>query len=220
MKANQYPTEGAPPDFDRLARVYRWMEWASFGPILQKCRCSFLPAVDSARRALVIGDGDGRFTAELLRANQHIQIDAVDASPAMLAALLHHAGPQANRIQAFCADARHWMPPNPPYDLIVTHFFLDCLTREEIESLVTTIRAAVLPSAQWMISEFAIPHGVYGRFVARPLVAFLYWAFGKFTGLKVRSLSDHGVELRKSGFTLQQQHSRLGGLLVSQLWSS
>ena len=55
------------------------------------------------------------------------------------------------------ADARTFHPPNPPYDLIVTHFFLDCLTTAEIQSLAATLRAARRPQALWLVSEFAVP---------------------------------------------------------------
>lgn len=54
---------------------------------------------------------------------------------------------------------------------------------------------------------------------ARPIVCFLYWAFGQLTGLDLRSLPDHSSALRRSGFTLLQFRSWLNGLLVSELWS-
>jgi SAM-dependent methyltransferase len=210
----------APPNFNRLARIYRWMELASFGPWLWWCRCTFLDSLTECRRALIIGDGDGRFTARLLRANPAVQIDAVDASTAMLASLLRRAGSDTSRVRTFCADARQWQPANPPYDLIVTHFFLDCLTTEEIQSLAATVRKAVSPQALWLVSEFAIPAGWFGRLVARPLVWCLYWAFGHLTGLTVRKLPDHRGPLRQSGFALQKHRTQLGGLLVSELWSA
>jgi SAM-dependent methyltransferase len=164
----------APPNFNRLARIYRWMELASFGPWLWWCRCTYLDSLTECRRALVIGDGDGRFTARLLHTNPAIQTDAVDASTAMLASLLRRAGSDTYRVRTFCADARQWQPANPPYDLIVTHFFLDCLTRDEIQSLAATLHKVAFPQALWLVSEFAIPAGWFGRLVARPLVWCLY----------------------------------------------
>ena len=65
-----------PPDFDRLARLYRWMEYLTFGPWLQRCRSAFLGGIANSRRALVLGDGDGRFTARLLADCPAIRIDA------------------------------------------------------------------------------------------------------------------------------------------------
>jgi hypothetical protein len=208
-----------PPNFNRLARLYEWMELASFGPWLWRTRCAFLPQVHSATNALILGDGDGRFTARLLRTNPHLRIDAVDASEAMLQSLLRRAGPNATRVRIHHADARTLTPPSPPYDLIVTHFFLDCLTTAEIQSLAATLRAAASPKALWLISEFAVPPNLFGRLIAAPIVGSLYRAFGLLTGLAVRSLPDYRTALGQSGFVLQSQRTSLAGLLVSELWT-
>jgi len=208
----------APPDFSPLAPFYRWMEMASFGPFLQRSRCAFIDALADRRRALILGDGDGRFAARLLRANSQIQIDAVDASAAMLDELRHRAGPDADRIHTTCADARYWQPASPPYDLVVTHFFLDCLTTAEVQSLANKISTAVAPNAKWLISEFAVPAGWHGRFIASSLIRTLYWSFGLLTGLKVRALPDYRSALRRAGFELVHECPWLGGLLISELW--
>jgi len=208
----------APPDFSPLAPFYRWMEMASFGPVLQRSRCAFIDDLSDRRRALILGDGDGRFTARFLRANSQIQIDAVDASAAMLDELRRRAGLDAPRVHTTCADTRYWQPASPLYDLVVTHFFLDCLTTAEVQSLANKMRAAVVPNAQWLISEFAVPAGWHGRFIARPLIRTLYWAFDLLTGLKVRTLPDYHAALRWAGFELVQERRWLGGLLASELW--
>ena len=214
----------APPNFDRLARIYRWMELATFGPWLWWCRCHFLKEMGSSRRALVLGDGDGRFTARLLQTNPTVRIDAVDASPAMLRALIRRAGPHRVRVQTHLADARSWQPANSPHnspcDLVITHFFLDCLTSREVHELAMTLHAGVSPAARWIISEFAVPESWLGRLVARPVVWGLYCAFGWLTGLKVRRLPDHGAALRQAGFSLEMRRPWLGGLLVSELWAA
>lgn len=208
----------APANFNRLSRAYRWLEWATFGPWLMSCRCAFLDRMRSSRAALVLGDGDGRFTARLLNKNPLVQIDAADASQAMLHALVRNAGVHAKRLRMHRSDARKWEPPGAPYDLIVTHFFLDCLTTGEIAALATRLRACVTPSALWVVSEFAIPRGWFGWLVARPLIATLYLAFRLLTGLQIRRLPEHRTALGQSGFILARLHHSLGGLLVSELW--
>jgi SAM-dependent methyltransferase len=211
------------PNFDRLARHYRWMELVTFGPWLCWARCAFLGRLCACRRALVLGDGDGRFSARLLQANSAVRIDAVDASRAMLASLARRAGPRAARVRTHCADVRLWQPNGPedlPYDLIATHFFLDCLTTREVQSLAEKLRGAVSPSAVWVVSEFAVPPGWFGRLVASPLIFALYRAFGWLTGLAVRTLPDHATALGQAGFTLKERRAWLAGLLVSERWSA
>jgi SAM-dependent methyltransferase len=207
-------------NFDRLAKIYKWMELVTFGPFLTRCRENFLTELVPARRAVVLGDGDGRFTAKLLRVNSRARIDAVDASPAMLHGLLRRARHNAGHISAHCADARNWQPANPPYDLVVSHFFLDCLTTEEVHVLAEKIRGAVSPSATWIVSDFAVPRNLFGRCIARPLVWLLYRAFRILTGLKIRSLPDHHCALRNAGFSMTRRQTWLCGLLVSEMWRS
>ena len=53
--------------FDKLARPYRWLEYLAFGRALEGCRLDLLPWLGGARRVLTIGEGEGRFVAELVR---------------------------------------------------------------------------------------------------------------------------------------------------------
>lgn len=214
----QATAEARTPDFNRLAGIYRWMEGCSFGPWLWWCRCAFLDELTGRRRALVIGDGDGRFAARLLKANSEIEIDAVDASEAMLRALMRRAGADAERVRTTCTDARHWQPAASGYDLVVTHFFLDCLTTEEARALAGRVRRALTADAVWVVSEFAVPAGWMGRWVARPLIAGLYWVFGVLTGLRQRRLPDYDAALRAAGFAQERRRTWLRGLLASELW--
>lgn len=209
---------GSCPNFDVIAGAYRWLELVTFGPILQQCRCASIHRLGSCRRALVLGDGDGRFTCRLLRANPMVIVDAVDASPAMLRELVTRAGPDAARVSVHAADARFWQPGGPAYDLIVTHFFLDCLTTGEVAALAKRLRISAGEGAIWMNSEFAVPRGLFGRLCARPLVTALYRAFGFLTGLRVRSLPDYANALAAAGFRLEARRKWLAGLLTSEIW--
>jgi SAM-dependent methyltransferase len=206
-------------NFDRLARLYRWMEWLSFGPYLGRCRRAFLPEMGEARQALVLGDGDGRFTAALLKRNPAVHVDAVDVSEVMLGGLRRRAGADAARIRTQTRDVRDWSPQaGAEYDLVVTHFFLDCLTTEEVQLLARRLRHTLRPHARWVISEFAVPPGAFGRWVARPVVSFLYRAFSVLTGLAVERLPEWQSALRSAGFLQAREENLLHGLLTSQVW--
>ena len=81
------PSMASTSNFNRLARIYRWLEYLTFGPFLWRCRIHLLPQLVPCRRALVLGDGDGRFTARLLRENPNLEVTAVDGSPRMIQSL-------------------------------------------------------------------------------------------------------------------------------------
>ena len=208
------------PNFNRVARIYAAMEKATFGPWLWRCRCSFLPELTTQRSGLVVGDGDGRFTAKLLEENSLMLVDAVDASTEMLHKLSCNAGLRAGRVRMHLADAREWEPENSAYDLIVTHFFLDCLTTAEVGTLAHKIRSHASANAVWVVSEFAIPKGWLGWLIARPLVLGLYGVFFVLTGLRVQRLPKYGEALVEAGWARLSEKKLLGGLLVSELWGT
>jgi SAM-dependent methyltransferase len=208
------------PNFDRLARLYRWMEYLSFGPYLQQCRELRVQDMIARRRALVYGDGDGRFLAELARRVPDIQVVAVDASAEMLRQAARRL-PSGAQVRLVHADARECDPaafPEAPFDLIVTHFFLDCFDEAEIASLVSRVNGAAEDQALWVVSDFAIPRRPAARLVGTLIVRGLYLAFALLVGLKVRRLPDHGRVMREAGWILEDRRELLLGLLVSDSW--
>jgi hypothetical protein len=218
MSKHDVDAAAAVADFNRLALFYRWMEWFTFGPFLWRCRLAFLSEMQSQKSALILGDGDGRFTAALLKANSQIEVDAVDASAAMLRQMMLRAEHDAVRVRTYCADARRLDFPSRKFDLIATHFFLDCLTTGEVASLAVDLRERMTSGSAWIISEFATPDTAFGKLFAGPLVSALYFAFRVLTGLTVRHLPDHRGALIEAGFVLSKQQNWLGGLLVSEMW--
>ena len=210
------------PNFDSVARAYRWMEYFSFGRMLERCRFYFLPQCFSARRALVLGDGDGRFTARLLAENSTVTVDAVDASPAMLAVLrerVRHDCRNADmRLSTTGADIRQLIPTRSDYDLVVSHFFLDCLTDGEVRALIARLSPCMTPDALWLVSDFAVPEKGWRRLVARIVIRSLYFAFFVLTGLKVRKIPNYASPFNENGYHPVDKAVFLGGMLVTELW--
>jgi ubiquinone/menaquinone biosynthesis C-methylase UbiE len=210
----------APAKFDRLARFYRWMEYLSFGPYLQQCRCLRLEEMACCQRALVYGDGDGRFLVKMVRRVPEIRATAVDASRKMLLQLAQQLPSQA-QVQLVHGDALDYAAAgslDAPFDLIVSHFFLDCFNEVQIASLLGRVNAAAKKSALWVVSDFAVPQRMPGRLVGSFIVRGLYIAFGLLTGLRARRLPDHARVMRASGWVLEDRRELLAGLLISECW--
>ncbi|HET9088620.1 MAG TPA: class I SAM-dependent methyltransferase [Acidobacteriaceae bacterium] len=218
-----------PPNFDRLARAYRWMEYFSFGTMLERCRFRYLQDCGDRRRALILGDGDGRFTARLLTENADLYVEAVDCSPAMLAQLQRRVKrrstqisaelpPSETRLRTICADIRDFSPQGNGYDLIVSHFFLDCLTHSDVEALMKRLLPKLGSDSKWIVSEFAIPRQGWQRRAAQLLVSGLYFAFRQMTHLQVKQLPDYAAVFFGYGFRCTGKSRTLWGLLSAEVW--
>lgn len=203
---------------DGIAIWYRWLEYATFGNALQARRTEYIHDLLHARRVLILGDGDGRFTAEFLKQNREAQVDSVDLSARMLRLASRRIAPRdRDRIRFHHADAITF-DFQQTYDLIVTHFFLDCSSSEAVHSLSGRITQAVSEQALWLVSEFRIPAGRLKGKLAAFLIRSLYFAFRLLTGLQITRLPDYACALQQCGFRRKRYKLGAGGLLISELW--
>jgi ubiquinone/menaquinone biosynthesis C-methylase UbiE len=208
------------PNFDLIARPYRWLEYLTLGRALERCRLHYLPNLLQQKQALILGDGDGRFLAQLLARNPQLHADAIDTSATMLRLLRQRCKSIApTRLQTHQTSALTFPVDAKSYDLVVTHFFLDCLTQPELEALVARITPTLAPGALWLTSDFRIPTGPM-RLPAKFVVRALYLAFRILTGLRTTYLPDHITPLTRAGLTRIAHQHRLAGLLFTELWQT
>jgi ubiquinone/menaquinone biosynthesis C-methylase UbiE len=209
------------PHFDWLAPHYSWIEHVTHGELLNWCRTALLSELTSARRVLVLGEGDGRFLSALLLANSAAEVDVVDASPAMvtLAQKRVAAVPGAAcRVQWHIADARTVELPVAYHDLIVTNFFLDCFPATELDPLIVKLARSLATGGQWLVGDFALPQRRAARVAAYVALAGMYAFFNLTTRIPAWRLVDPRPFLQAQGLTLEREKLRLAGFLSASLW--
>lgn len=188
---------------DKIARWYRWLEYAAFGGALRRRREAFLFELGNPKKVLVLGDGDGRFLQSFTALYPEARVDAVDSSERMIAL----ARFRAPGVTFHLVDAREFSFEGE-YDLAVAHFFFDCFEEDELRALLGRIRAK-----SWLVSEFRKTRWSW------PALRGLYFFFRLTTGLKVTSLPDYRRVLEQFGFRMEGEQPALGGLLVSERWA-
>lgn len=207
---------------DRIARYYKALEHLSFGRSLEKSRFAFLREAGASRRAVLCGGGDGRFLARLLCENSRVEVDFVDLSPRMIALAARRVAGMGRvfqkRVRFHCADIRKFKPRPEGYDLIVTHFFLDCFAEEELAQVVARLASCGAPQGRWIVSDFREADGLIGRIWTGAIIHGLYAAFRLTTVLHVSRLPDYAAALVRGGYLLRCEKRALGGLLHSSLW--
>jgi ubiquinone/menaquinone biosynthesis C-methylase UbiE len=201
--------------FDRIAPHYRWLERLFAGDRLQRARTACFPA-EAPRRILSLGEGHGRTLAALRAAYPAAAITCVDASAGMLARARAQDG--EGNVEFIHADALTWPVPAGEFDLLVTHFFLDCFPPEQLAVLIPRLATAAAPGAQWLIADFYEPARGLARWRARIILKILYAGFRIVTRLPASRLTPPDPYLIASGFRLKERHHFEWALLHSDRW--
>ncbi len=207
--------------FDLLAPVYPLMERLLAGRRLQRCRTAWLGELTGARRMLVAGVGHGPALAAVLRAHPQLRVTCVDASARMLAvarARLERAGLDLERIEFVQAELPDWRPTSGAFDVIATHFFLDCFTPDRLGAVVAALARVATPDARWIVSDFTLPARGPARWRALAVHRLMYFFFRLTTRLPARRVTPPDAILAAHGFRLRGRQTHDWGLLHADLW--
>jgi len=203
-------------NFDRLAPFYQAMERITAGGRLQRCRVAFLDEIPPPRKVLITGEGRGAFLAELMEQFPAAEVMVVDSSARMLA--FAKAKAVGDRVEFVHADVMDWAPENGGFDLIVTHFFLDCFTACDLGVLVPRLADWAAPDANWLLADFEIAPKGLARWRSRLILNLLYRFFRITCGLKAEALVSPNGLLADAGFRMNRQNTSEWGLLKSEWW--
>lgn len=205
--------------FDVLAPHYDWMEAVLAGRKLERCREALIGYLPEVRNVLLVGEGHGKFLAEILRRNPEAEITCVDASARMLEVSrgrLERMGLPHERVRFVCADVRE--AELPVSELVVTNFFLDCLTEEQLEAVTRRLSDCLRPGGRWLVADFQIPPTGWKRVRAQWIHWLMYRFFRAVTRLPASGMHQPAPYLQRSGLMCEERREFDWGLLYSELW--
>ncbi|CAN5572696.1 class I SAM-dependent methyltransferase [soil metagenome] len=203
-------------NFDRVAPRYRGLEMLVFGNRLQEARTAFVRQIEPPRRVLIVGEVDGRFLAELVRSHPRAEVDCVEASAGMIS-LAEKRVPGAH-VHFICANLEQVKLEAQRYDLVVTHFFLDCFSEEKLGEVVAKLAAAATADAQWLIADFCLPASGSRRLRAQVQIAVMYLFFRLTAGIEASRLCDYRPLLEPAGFILRETSLSPNEIIRSEWW--
>jgi len=197
------------------------MEVILAGGKMQRLREAWLPRLPPVNRVLLVGEGPGRFLEAILRRQPQVSIVCVDASAGMLRVArdrLRRSGFEQSRVEFVHGELPGWRPPDGYFELIGTHFFLDCFPPELLREVVSSLARGAVPGAHWLWSDFREPDAGFQRWRARLMLAVMYQFFRRVTQLKAAGLTCPEPYLVEQGFVSQGRHTADWGLLHSDWW--
>ncbi|MGJ8635068.1 MAG: class I SAM-dependent methyltransferase [Luteolibacter sp.] len=198
--------------YDRFAPFYTFAETLVFGRVLQKARCAGL--VDtSPKRVLIIGDGNGRFLERAVPVWPDAQFVSIDASAGMLRqAKKRVKGAHVRFIHADVFDGLHEIQ-GQTFDVIVTHFFLDCFHEKTLQKLIPTLSKMLTDTGVWYVSDFT-----GRRLHHRAMLWIMYRFFQMFTETPAQRLPDYRKILFAQGLVPETLGSWRLGFVIAERW--
>lgn len=207
--------------FDRIAPHYDWLEVLTAGSRLQRARTRWLDRLSDRAEILSVGEGHGRFaTACALRFPQaHLTcVEPCDGMWTRATRRFSRAGVPFGQVERLSVSLPSESIPIAGFDAIVTCFFLDCLTPEQLEQTVAVLGRSARPGAVWLNADFAIPAQGLRHWRARGIHALMYAFFRLATRLPARRLCDPSPWLEQAGFRLSDRSEFEWGLIRSDCW--
>lgn len=207
--------------FDQLSFFYPWLEDFCAGGCLQECRVACLDAAGNPERILILGEGHGRTLAAILRQFPLAQITCVEASMGMMLQArryLQRNGLTATRVTWVHADILTWEFPEGAFDLLITHFFLDCFREDQLRRLIPQIASAGTAGAHWLVSDFQVARVGWRRWRSQAILWLLYRFFRRATHLSAQRLVPPASLLTAAGWACCKSVELEWGLLKSECW--
>jgi len=134
-------------------------------------------------------------------------------------ARLHAPGLDKNNVEFVQADICNWSTPGAEFDLVVSHFFLDCFRPDQLRQILRRVAAAATPEATWLLADFWEPSEGWARWRARLILRAMYLFFRWAAGLPAAQLTRPDPWLQEHGFALRERRLFEWSLLHSDLWT-
>ncbi|CAN0331203.1 unnamed protein product, partial [Hapterophycus canaliculatus] len=209
--------------YDRLASVYQTIEQIVFGRQLQAARTALLDELPGWQRMLILGDGDGRLLKAITKGmsiDSSQMIVSVDHSVSMLNRQKQRVAgePVSEQIEWIQTDALSFVPEPYSFDVIVTPFFLDCFTEEQLQAGLPKWVGGLHQKGQWYYVDFVVPKSGWKRLGAKCLSRIMHWFFRIMTGLPNRHLLDATDHLLQCGLVREHQTLGFGGMISTEIY--
>jgi hypothetical protein len=122
------------------------------------------------------------------------------------------------RVNISQGDALEYRLPQSTYDVVFTHFFLDCFNNSQVAILAKRLSDSLNSQGIWIVSEFRQSRYGWRKLFTYTSLSIMYCFFRYATGLQTRRLPDHTGALQNAGFAKHQERVSMAGLVASEWW--
>jgi tRNA (cmo5U34)-methyltransferase len=171
------------PLYDKLARLI-------YGRAIVEAQVCFLDRIPPGASILIVGGGTGWLLTEIQKCQPDCTVCYVEASSEMIL----RARARRVVLPIHFISGTHRDIPVERYDVIITNFFLDVFSDDELKEVLELLKDRIKPDGLWFVSDF-----VNGSWWQKALLTMMYAFFKLVCGLEVNKLPTWKNSLTASG---------------------
>lgn len=220
-----------------MSHVYDLMTGRSVGNVIVRSQINWTNELPAERRALIVGDGTGRFLLELLRRAKPSHVVTIDISETMIRKarqrIQNNDPTKLEMVNFVTADLDaltlkdllslshgNQNKENPAYyDVIATNFFLDLYTERNVLKKVQKLSSVHAINGIYINTDFIRVHGT-GLLVRiqRFLLKGLYVLFRLVTRIPGYRPADYDAILKECGYEKLKSRYFAFGMIESSMY--
>jgi tRNA (cmo5U34)-methyltransferase len=176
--------------FDKIAPLYDKLARLVYGRAIVDAQVCFLDRIPCGADILIVGGGTGWLLTEIQKGQPDCTVCYVEASSEMIL----RARARKSTLPVHFISGTHRDIPVKKYDVIVTNFFLDVFSDDELKEVLDLLKNRIQPHGLWFVSDF-----VDGSGWQKALLTIMYAFFKIVSGLGVNKLPAWKKSLSASG---------------------
>ncbi|GAL83382.1 ubiquinone/menaquinone biosynthesis methylase [Sporocytophaga myxococcoides] len=206
--------------FNRLAAIYDYLLLIPPGRGFIKSQEELIHLLPEKKSCLIIGGGTGNFLRSLIISGKVTNIVNLDISEKMLA----KASVKIKDLYQDCkVEFRRGsfdkIAEEEKFDLIITNFFLDLFSQEEVKTWISFIHEKLSSEGLFYYTDLQISRGKTLRtFMKNMYIKVLYFFFRNTTSISGKTLIDLRTEILQSGFNIIHEKGYLKELFYSAIF--
>jgi hypothetical protein len=198
-------------NFNFISPVYDGLARMVFGSSLEEATRHFLGFIQAHDRILIMGGGNGRILNWIDSLGIPVEVTYLESSTRMISNSMSKGPFDFLEVDFNQADARTFMP-SIQFDAILTPFFLDCFTDEDLSALKENWVPILRQGGVWIFTDFV--HGSQWE----GLIPIMYFFFRITAGLHVQRLPNYSRLLDADAFHLEERAAFVSGLVESRIY--
>lgn len=198
-------------NFNFIAPVYDALVKLVFGNKLKRAQCHFLHLIPQNTNVLILGGGTGWILDALFQTGFQGRVTYIEASTKMIKMTEKRLQPSWN-VTLICGNER--AIPQEFYDVIITNFFLDVFSANQLQANMIQLSDILLPKALWFCTDFKHTQALKHKLIIWSMLRF----FRLTTQLEASQLLDFAIYFKALPLHRIEHSTFSNGLIFSSVY--